>query len=75
MREHAGTDIIFGERPKEGDLIYFPLGERLFEIKHVEHENPFYQLGKNFIYELQCELFRYEDEYSSILVLLSLMRL
>ena len=60
----AGTDIIFGERPKEGDLIYFPLGERLFEIKHVEFENPFYQLGKNYIYELQCELFRYEDEYT-----------
>ena len=59
----AGTDIVFGERPKEGDLIFFPLGERLFEIKHVEHENPFYQLGKNYIYELQCELFRYEDEY------------
>lgn len=60
---NAGTDIMFGERPKEGDLIYFPLGERLFEIKHVEHENPFYQLGKNYIYEIQCELFRYEDEY------------
>ena len=54
---------MFGTRPKEGDLIYFPLGERLFEIKHVEFENPFYQLGKNYIYELQCELFRYEDEY------------
>jgi hypothetical protein len=61
--KNAGTDIIFGERPKEGDLIYFPLGERIFEIKHVEFENPFYQLGKNYIYELQCELFRYEDEY------------
>ena len=60
--KNAGTDILLGERPKEGDLIFFPLGERLFEIKHVEHENPFYQLGKNYIYELQCELFRYEDE-------------
>ena len=27
-------------RPKEGDLIYFPLGDRLFEIKFVEHEKP-----------------------------------
>ena len=61
--KNAGTEIMFGTRPKEGDLIYFPLGERLFEIKHVEFENPFYQLGKNYIYELQCELFRYEDEY------------
>ncbi len=49
-------------RPKEGDLIYFPLGDRLFEIKFVEHEKPFYQLQKNYVYELRCELFRYEDE-------------
>jgi hypothetical protein len=49
-------------RPREGDLIYFPLGKRLFEIKYVEHEKPFYQLQKNYVYELRCELFRYEDE-------------
>ena len=49
-------------RPREGDLIYFPLGRRLFEIKFVEHEQPFYQLGNGYTYELQCELFRYEDE-------------
>jgi|DEB0MinimDraft_6_1074348.scaffolds.fasta_scaffold03836_5 hypothetical protein len=49
-------------RPKEGDLIYFPLGERLFEVKRVEHEKPFYQLGKNYVYELQCELYEYENE-------------
>ena len=55
-------DIDFGTRPKEGDLIWFPLGERLFEIKHVEHESPFFQLGKNYTYELQCELFQLEDE-------------
>ncbi len=55
-------DLDFGTRPKEGDLIWFPLGERLFEIKHVEHEMPFFQLGKNYTYELQCELFQLEDE-------------
>jgi len=49
-------------RPKEGDLIYFPLGDRLFEIKFVEHEKPFYQLQKTYVYQLKCELFRYEDE-------------
>ena len=49
-------------RPKEGDLIYFPLGDRIFEIKYVEHEQPFYQLKKNYVYQLKCELFRYEDE-------------
>lgn len=54
--------IILDQRPREGDLIFFPLGQRLFEIKHVEFENPFYQLGKNYIYELSCELFEYEDE-------------
>ena len=50
------------ERPKEGDLVYFPLGDRLFEIKFVEHEQPFYSLQKNYVYELKCELYRYEDE-------------
>lgn len=56
------TDIKLSTRPKEGDLVYFPLGDRLFEIKYVEHEQPFYQLQKNYVYELRCELFRYEDE-------------
>ena len=55
-------DIKLSTRPKEGDLIYFPLGDRLFEIKYVEHEKPFYQLQKNYVYQLSCELFRYEDE-------------
>ena len=50
------------DRPREGDLIWFPLGEKLFEIKYVEHEQPFYQLEKNYVYQLRCELFRYEDE-------------
>jgi hypothetical protein len=56
------TNIKLSTRPKEGDLIYFPLGDRLFEIKYVEHEKPFYQLQKNYVYQLTCELFRYEDE-------------
>ena len=55
-------NIELATRPKEGDLIYFPLGDRLFEIKYVEHEKPFYMLQKNYVYELRCELFRYEDE-------------
>ena len=55
-------NIQLASRPKEGDLVYFPLGDRLFEIKFVEHEKPFYQLQKNYVYELTCELFRYEDE-------------
>ena len=55
-------ELILSSRPKEGDLVYFPLGQRLFEVKFVEHETNFYQLGKNYVYELNCELFEYEDE-------------
>lgn len=53
--------IKLSTRPKEGDLIYFPLGDRIFEIKYVEHEKPFYQLRKNYVYLLKCELFRMEQ--------------
>ena len=55
-------EIELATRPREGDLVYFPLGQRLFEVKFVEHEQPFYQLGKSYVYELKCELFEYEDE-------------
>ena len=47
-------------RPLEGDLIFFPLSKTLFEINFVEHENPFYQLGKLYTYLLRCELFTYD---------------
>ena len=65
IREGRITEYDFADlitRPKEGDLIYFPLGERLFEIKRVESEKPFYQLGKNYVFELNCELYEYENE-------------
>jgi hypothetical protein len=65
IREGQITEYDFADlitRPKEGDLIYFPLGERLFEIKRVESEKPFYQLGRNYVYELSCELYEYENE-------------
>jgi len=62
LRSMPEGEIEVTNRPQEGDLIYFPLGQRLFEIKFVEHEKPFYQLGKNYVYQLQCELFEYEDE-------------
>tara|TARA_B100000886_G_scaffold35953_1_gene22366 strand:- start:21 stop:1409 length:1389 start_codon:yes stop_codon:yes gene_type:complete len=60
--EQQEDDYELSNRPKEGDLIFFPLGKRMFEIKFVEHERPFYQLQKNYVYQLQCELFEYEDE-------------
>jgi len=59
---NADDDIELASRPREGDLIFFPLGQRLFEIKFVEHEDPFYQLGSTYVYKLKCELFEYEDE-------------
>ena len=49
-------------RPNEGDLIWFPATKHLFEIKFVEAERPFYQLGKGYVWECQCELFEYNDE-------------
>jgi hypothetical protein len=49
-------------RPREGDIIYFPLSRTLFEINFVEHENPFYQLGKLYTYLLVCEAFTYGQE-------------
>ena len=58
----ADEDYELASRRREGDIIFIPLGERLFEVKFVEHEEPFYQLGKNYVYQLKCELFEYEDE-------------
>jgi hypothetical protein len=49
-------------RPAEGDLLYFPLTGGLFEIKFVKHQDPFYQVGKLFVYKLQVELFQYSSE-------------
>ena len=49
-------------RPNEGDLLYFPLTKGLFEIKFVAHQDPFYQLGKLYVYKLQVELFQYASE-------------
>ena len=49
-------------RPKEGDLIYLELSNKLFEIMHVEHESPFYQLSNLPTYKMRCQLFEYSGE-------------
>jgi hypothetical protein len=49
-------------RPNEGDLIYLPLNQKMFEVQHVEHEAIFYQMGQLQIYELRCELFEYSNQ-------------
>ena len=56
------SNLATSTRPQEGDLIYFPLGNQIFEIRFVEHENPFYQLGKLNVFKLQCETFEYSHE-------------
>lgn len=53
---------ITGLRPREGDLVYLPLSNTMFEIMHVEHEQPFYQLSNLPTYKLRCEKFEYNDE-------------
>jgi len=50
------------ERPMEGDLVYEPLSNTLFEIKFVEHEAVFYQMGRLQTYDLRCEIFNYSNE-------------
>lgn len=55
-------DTIIPTRPCEGDLLYFPLTKGLFEIRFVKHQDPFYQLGKLYVYKLQVELFQYSSE-------------
>lgn len=58
--KHGQT--IIPTRPCEGDLLYFPLTGGLFEIKFVDHQDPFYQLKKLYVYRLQVELFQYASE-------------
>jgi hypothetical protein len=53
---------ITGVRPFEGDLLYIPFSKKLFEIVHVEHEQPFYQLKDLPTYKLRCELFEFSGE-------------
>jgi hypothetical protein len=56
------TTLIVEGRPNEGDLIWAPFSTNLFQITFVEHEKPFYQLGKGYVWEMKCELFEYSHE-------------
>jgi hypothetical protein len=56
------TEIQVGTRPEEGDIIYLPLDNTIFEIKYVEGKAPFYQLNNLYVYELKCEVFDYEAD-------------
>jgi len=59
---YQASTLQLPSRPAEGDLLYFPKTDAMFEIKFVEHLNPFYQIGKFYVYTLQCELYRYSSE-------------
>jgi hypothetical protein len=49
-------------RPREGDLVYMPVTNAILEIKFVEHESPFFEKGKQYVYELKCEAFEFSYE-------------
>ena len=58
-RFNLATDM---DKPLEGDLVFLPINKGLFEIKFVEHEQPFYQSGKNYSFDITCELYQYSQE-------------
>lgn len=53
---------INSSRPREGDLVYLPLSNSFFQITHVEHEQPFYQVANLNVYKLRAQLFEYTGE-------------
>jgi hypothetical protein len=64
MRKFTEDVGLYNEevRPLEGDLIYFPLNRKIFQIKHVEHEAIFYQMGSLQTYDFRVELYEYSNE-------------
>lgn len=62
FRKYVPSNIAW--RPREGDLVYVPVMQKMFEIKFVEEELLFFSIGNRnpYIYELRCELFRFSDE-------------
>ena len=61
FNEEIGT-FTTQPRPNEGDLIYFPLNQKCFQIKYVNKFEMFYPLGKLYTWEMTCELFEYAGE-------------
>lgn len=61
FNEEVGT-FTAQTRPNEGDLIFFPLNKKCFQIKYVNKFEMFYQLGALQTWEVTCELFEYSGE-------------
>jgi hypothetical protein len=62
FERYVTREVVDIVRPREGDLIYFPLNEKIFEIKYVEHESIFYQMGQTQVFDMQCELLEYSNQ-------------
>jgi hypothetical protein len=62
FERYVTREVIELTRPREGDLVYFPLNEKIFEIKYVEHESIFYQMGQTQVFDIQCELIEYANQ-------------
>lgn len=55
-------NTVLPNRPAEGDIIYFPMTKSFFEIKKVDATDPFFQLGKLYVFKMQCELMQFSSE-------------
>ena len=55
-------NLIVTTRPNEGDLIYFPLAKKLFEISFVDQDDPFYQIANLPVFKMRCRTFEYSSE-------------
>lgn len=55
----APTDLL---RPREGDLIFFPMTNKIFEIIYTDNRAIFYPLGSLPLFDLTCEVFEYNGE-------------
>ena len=59
VQDTAATD---SDRPQEGDVIYHPVLDKMFQINFVDHDEPFYQLDSNPVYKMRCRLYDYSSE-------------
>lgn len=55
-------NAVLSTRPAEGDILYFPLTKAFFEIRRVDSTDPFFQVGKLYVYKLECELMQFSSE-------------
>jgi len=60
--EQEAKYVLKRDRPLEGDLIWFPFTQALYQIKFVNKKPVFYQMGALQFYDVVCELFEYSSE-------------